>query len=101
MPFGATSSVHAWDRVAKLILKIARVLLRLPVLAYVDDFLGAEWPESIAHANECFGRLVRALLGDSALQSKKMGYGPVLEVLGLIATVSDKGVTFKPSPQKV
>ncbi len=33
MPFGATSLVHAWDRAAKLILKIARVLLKLSLLA--------------------------------------------------------------------
>ena len=32
MPFGATSAVHAWDRVAKLILKVARVLLCIQYL---------------------------------------------------------------------
>ena len=98
---GATSSVHAWDRVAKLILKIARVILRLPVLAYVDDFLGAEWPETVEHANEVFARLVRVLLGRTALQQKKMDHGSSMEVLGLIFDVNEQGVWCKPCPQKV
>jgi hypothetical protein len=75
MPFGALSSVHAWDRVAKLLLRIARVLLRfgsstivvwhhfsgllftrLALLVYVDDFHGGELPRSCEHAKWCFAR---------------------------------------------
>ena len=118
MPFGASSAVHAWDRIAKLILKIARTLLRLPVLAYVDDFLGAEWAQSAPHALEAlsfffrccvsgaqllpqvFARLVRAVLGESALQQKKMDCGASIEVLGLICRVEVEGVFCKPSPNK-
>jgi len=41
-PFGATSSVHAWERVGHLLRRIARRLLALPVLEYVDDYFAPE-----------------------------------------------------------
>ena len=37
-PFGATSSTHAWERVGAAIAHLARTLLKLPVLRYVDDY---------------------------------------------------------------
>ena len=37
MPFGAASAVFAWDRVGAAIAKIARVILKIPLLRYVDD----------------------------------------------------------------
>ena len=42
MPFGATSSVYAWHRVGAAIGAIARRLLHLPVLRYVDDYFAVE-----------------------------------------------------------
>ena len=42
MPFGATSSVVAWHRIGELIATIARRLLHLPVLRYVDDYFAAD-----------------------------------------------------------
>ena len=41
-PFGATASVVAWHRVGALIEKIARKILHVPLLRYVDDFFAAE-----------------------------------------------------------
>ena len=41
-PFGAVASVHAWERVGAAIAHIARVLLKLPVLRYVDDYWSPE-----------------------------------------------------------
>lgn len=41
-PFGATSSVHAWERIGELICKIARSMLGLPVMRYVDDYFACE-----------------------------------------------------------
>ena len=41
-PFGATSSVHAWERVGRAIAAIARSTLHLGVLVYVDDFFAVE-----------------------------------------------------------
>ena len=42
MPFGATTSVLAWNKVGALILDLARQLLHLPVFRYVDDYFAAE-----------------------------------------------------------
>ena len=41
-PFGATSSVHSWERVGDLLCKMARRLLGLPLLRYVDDYFAPE-----------------------------------------------------------
>ena len=41
-PFGAVASVHAWERVGAAIAHVARVLLKLPVLRYVDDYWSPE-----------------------------------------------------------
>jgi len=38
MPFGAKASVFAWERMGHFIATVARRLLKLPVLRYVDDF---------------------------------------------------------------
>ena len=47
-PFGAVASEHAWERVGAAIAHIARVLLKLPLLRYVDDYWSPErwefWP---------------------------------------------------------
>ena len=42
MPFGATASVTAWHRIGELIQTIARKLLHMPVLRYVDDYFTPE-----------------------------------------------------------
>ena len=38
-PFGATASVHAWERIGNALAHLARKLLHLPVLRYVDDYM--------------------------------------------------------------
>ena len=101
MPFGAISSVHAWDRVAKLLRKIARVLLKMPLLVYVDDFHGPELPEAVKHAKVCFARVVRALLGVDSLSEDKLQHGNPLDVLGLTFAVNSKGILCKPSREKI
>ena len=40
MPFGASSSVYAWDRVGSAFVHIIRSLLKIPIGKYVDDFHG-------------------------------------------------------------
>ena len=101
MPFGAVSSVHAWDRIAKLLQHIACTLLMLPTLVYVDDFHGSERDATVGHAKDCFARVVNALLGPGAVAKKKLVHGNPLEVLGLIVTVWPQSVCCKPSPDKV
>ena len=41
-PFGATSSVYAWEHVGGLICTLANKLFGLILLRYVDDFFGTE-----------------------------------------------------------
>ena len=41
-PFGAVASVHAWERVGVAICSIARKLLGIPLMRYVDDFFAAD-----------------------------------------------------------
>ncbi len=41
-PFGATSSVHTWERVGAAMAVFARRLLHLPVLRYVDDYFSLD-----------------------------------------------------------
>ena len=40
---------------------------------------------------QCFARLVRLLLGPSALSNKKLGFGPALEILGVQLFLSEVG----------
>ena len=101
MPFGAVSSVHAWDRIAKLLQVIAHALLMIPAFVYVDDFHGSERPETIDHAKSCFARVVNALLGPGAIADKKLASGNPLEVLGLQVTIDPSGISCKPSPDKL
>lgn len=101
MMFGAVASVHAWHRVACLLRAIARRCLKLPMLCFVDDFFSVESSSAAEHAKQCFARLVRACLGDSAVAPHKLSHGNPLEILGIDVTLSDSGVTFWPAPAKV
>ena len=46
-------------------------------------------------------RLVRALLGNTAISPHKLAHGSPLTILGLEVRTCLDGVTFKPSPDKV
>ena len=70
MPFGAVGSVWAWHRIGALIASVARKLLRLPVLRYVDDYFSIDAPGAVVHAMQCFARLVPLLLGSSAIAER-------------------------------
>ena len=83
VPFGATGSVHGWDRLGALLAAIARSELHLAALRWVDDYHGAEPECTVAHAKLCFARLVRALLGPSAVADRKLQHGNGIVVLGL------------------
>ena len=41
-PFGATAAVHGWERVGEALAYLARVLLFLPSLRHVDDYVGPD-----------------------------------------------------------
>ena len=41
-PFGATSSVQAWQRIAAAVTFLARSVLGVLVFCYVDDYIGVD-----------------------------------------------------------
>ena len=75
-------------------------MLHLPVFRYVDDYFGAEREETIEQAMQLLARLVRMLLGDSAIAERKLECGTFLTVLGIKVSPSAKGVRFELDPAK-
>ena len=100
-PFGALAAVHAWERVGELLAVIARRVLHVAVYRYVDDYFAPERPQTMQHAMGCFARLVRVLLGSSALADRKLACGTSLCILGVDVMLSTHGVTCRPSKDKV
>ena len=102
MPFGATSSVFGWSRIGAALVRILRVILKIPVGIYVDDLHGAERPECIKHTNECVARLIKCVLGRSSVATHKVAHGlPMQELLGATVDADDFGVSFCPNEEKV
>ena len=100
MPFGATSSVWAWHRVGAMIAFLARKLLHLPVLRYVDDYFSADRKELVEHAMQCFARLTRLLLGHTSVSDRKLDFGASLLVLGIVVEPALNGIRFILSAEK-
>ena len=50
---------------------------------------------------KCFARLVRVLLGTSAVADEKCEVGDSLVVLGVEVQMSQKGYSFRPAADKV
>ena len=120
-PFGASSSVHAWERVGALLTVVARRVLKLPIFRYVDDVFSADRhvagrsvnccacvglalcddrPESVEHALQCMVRLTRAVLGPDAVAEHKAEFGAKLTVLGVLMTPKDTGFECRMSTEK-
>ena len=89
LAFGFTSAVYAWDDVGDLICVLLRRLLHIPALSWVDDIFSASKLSVAEHALSCAVRLIRALLGDSAVQDRKTGFGSSLDVLGMYVSLVD------------
>ena len=56
--------------------------------------------ETAEHAMSCFVRLVRALLGESAIADEKCECGPSLVILGVEFQLSEEGYTLMPAANK-
>ena len=100
-PFGATASVFNWERVGRFLRKIVRKLLHLAMFEYVDDYFAAERPEVAEHAMLCFARVVRAVLGKTAIAADRLLFGPTLEVLGVVVKLSHDRFTMSPCEKKL
>jgi len=100
-PFGAKASVFNWERVGRFLRTVARRLLHIAVLEYVDDYSAAENPKTAEHAMCCFARVVKALLGDSALAADKLMWGESLEILGVNVVLTWDRFKLYPNPDKL
>ena len=58
-PFGATSSVHSWERIGAMLTALGRRLFIVPVRRYVDHFFGPERKKRLRDAMRQFAELVR------------------------------------------
>ena len=101
-----------------MIARIARKILHVPILRYVDDFFSAlraaeagararvgryfhaRSSAKAEHALGCLVRLVRALLGPLALAEHKKERGNPLVILGLRIKLSPAGMRATPSDDK-
>ena len=54
----------------------------------------------MVHAMHCFARMVRAVLGFSAVAAEKLVCGMGLTVLGVELTFTIEGYTLRPSREK-
>ena len=82
LPFGAFPAVWAYVRVASSVVAIARKLLALPQLAYMDDFFRVA-PKKFAPVQQWAFTELHNILGIPLKQEKGHGPSPRLEILGL------------------
>ena len=101
MMFGSVGSVNAWHRIGCFLRAVARRMLKLPVLTYVDDYFAIDSESGAWNAMQSFAKLVRLCLGPSAIADRKLECGNPLVVLGVECSLSNRGVMFWPSQDKV
>ena len=98
--FGAMSSVHSWDRVGSLVTHIVRWAAKVALLRYVDDKFAPERQHTVQHAMGVVARLIRALLGETAVAPKKLECGKALVILGLSVRADWRGFHCTPDEAK-
>ena len=99
LPFGAAGSVWAFNRAADLIQWLARKLLWVPLLHYVDDFGSAE-PEQLAQSGfECFSQMFGAL-GFLMKQKKALPPSRSQKLLGVVFDIQDTQILLCPCPAR-
>ena len=99
-PFGSLSAVYNWERVGSLLSALIRRVLHIGVLRYVDDFAAPERPETLQHAELCVARLVRLVLGETAIEDRKLAHGMSLVWLGVQINISEQGFRLRPALEK-
>ena len=100
-PFGASSSVYNWERVGRFFCTLARRLLHIALLEYVDDHFAAERSATVEHAMLCFARIVRAMLGPLAIAPEKLAFGQSLTVLGVSVCLAPDRFVLRPDREKL
>ena len=99
--FGAIGSVLAWDRVGEMIKIVCLRLLKIPSFRWVDDYFSVEPEGTTEHTKNCFARCVRAMLGQDAIENKKLQHGNKLTILGIDVLSNSKEIVMWPTQQKV
>ncbi|CAE6943486.1 unnamed protein product [Symbiodinium sp. CCMP2592] len=100
MPFGATASVFHFNKVTDALLWLARTLLVIPAIHYVDD-LGSVDPASSAQSSFTSFDAFCSLLGFQLKPSKRQPPDRIQKLQGVIVQIGDQGVTVAPSESRV
>ena len=74
------SSSHHTFTSGCLLKALARNLLKLILLHYVDDYFGVERAACAEVAKNTFARMVRACLGPTAISERKLEHGNPLTI---------------------
>ena len=100
LPFGSIASVHGWDRVGSFLFFLGVKLLHLPLGRYVDDFWAVDRLECAETAMQCFARLVRLLMGETAIAPEKLETGTTITVLGADCSTLEAGLKCRATDEK-
>ena len=100
LPFGASASVWHFNRCTDAVVWLARCLLMIVALHYVDDIGGPEPPWSAQSACDSFKELCE-LLGIRVKPSKEQPPAFLQKVLGVWLSVSAEGIEVRPDETRV
>ena len=100
LPFGATGSVHGWDRPGAMVAAVARRILHIAAARYVDDYFGPEPAATMHHCMTCFERLAACMLGKGSMSAHKLQCGKRLTILGLEIQLASEAFHCKPAGAK-
>eukprot|EP00435_Cladocopium_sp_Y103_P030116 s227_g7.t1 len=100
LSFGATSSVWSFNRLGDALCFLARKLMFIPSLHYVDDFTTIEPAEVALSGFQCFAELFD-LLGLHMKAKKAQPPQPSQKLLGVLFCVKPTGISIEPCPQRL
>ena len=68
---------------------------------YVDDYFAVGNPRVVEHAMQRFAKIVRSLLGSTAIAADKLICGGSLDILGVNVKLTWDRFTMRPSAEKM
>ncbi len=98
--FGAVASVWAYNRFGDFLITMARSLLAIPALHYVDDYGAVEPPHSAASGFETFLHFKKTL-GFDMKRSKEQPPAFMQKTLGVSLSFMDDCITVAPTAARV
>ena len=90
LPFGSVSSVHNFNRIARLVWALGILYLKIPWLNYYDDYPMVS-PSAIATSSMSSAKGLLHVLGISFSETKLKPFDRQGEVLGLVVDTGDFG----------